>query len=184
MFIIIATEPKIFRDITYPGVRPGKYMISNYGDIYSKFQNKLLKTVINRDGYEEAYLRSLTKKKMNITVHRLVAWEFCDGYDEVHNNVNHKNTVRHYNYYENLEWVTPSENTIHGFNHGYIKRRGEDSYTNKYPESMVRDIKNMIDDGMRDIEIMNVYGYKRTRDNISLRDLIYGIRHKRIWTHI
>lgn len=184
MYIIISTEPKIFKPITYPNVRQGLYSISNYGDIYSHIQHKILKQVVNKNGYCEAYLRAITKTRINVTVHRLVAWEFCKGYDDTHYIVNHLDSCRSNNYYENLEWCTPSENTIHGFTDGEINRYGENNHTNKYSLDTILDIKHKIELGMRDIEIMNSYGYKKTRDNIPFRDLIYSVRHKKTWSHI
>lgn len=59
-------------------------------------------------------------KKVVIKPHMAVAFNFVDGY-KPGLVVNHKNCDKLCNYYENLEWVTVRENTIHAFEHGRHK---------------------------------------------------------------
>jgi hypothetical protein len=89
-------------------------------------KQRILKTwVCKQTGYVQVGVSQ--KKKEN--VHRLVAMAFCDGYKEdLH--VNHKDGNRANPYFENLEWVTPSENIRHSFQVlGRIN-----PYFNKYSE--------------------------------------------------
>ena len=86
------------------------YMVSNLGRVKSlvRSREKLLAQSTNNWGYKTIKLRGRC-----YLVHRLVAISFF-GYppSEIHQ-VNHKNRVVSDNRVENLEWVTPQENSIH-----------------------------------------------------------------------
>ena len=57
------------------------------------------------------------KEKQNHYVQRIVAKAFCENTDkEKKTQVNHKNKIRSDNRVDNLEWVTPSENSLHAKN--------------------------------------------------------------------
>lgn len=60
------------------------------------------------------YFQVNLSNRKRVSVHRLVAEAFCEGYfDGAH--VNHKNGIRTDNRAENLEWCTQSENNLHAF---------------------------------------------------------------------
>lgn len=85
-----------------------KYRVSNMGRVMSKKTRNIMKTHILNSGYESASLY-VEGKTSNRTVHRLVAYHFCEGYREgLH--VNHKDGNRLNNVSTNLEWVTFQEN--------------------------------------------------------------------------
>ena len=89
------------------------YQISNFGNVKSlKFnKEKLLKTNLNTYGYPKISLKK-DNKNITISVHILVAKAFIPN---IYNkkSVNHKNKNKQDNNVENLEWVTPFENTRH-----------------------------------------------------------------------
>jgi hypothetical protein len=91
------------------------YEISNLGNIRShkSGEPKLLKGGYDKDGY---HLILLYNEKGRVTrkVHRLVAEYFVDNPDNKPH-VNHKDGNKKNNNANNLEWVTPSENTQHSF---------------------------------------------------------------------
>lgn len=54
-----------------------------------------------------------TGNSNQMMAHRLVAHKYCKGRTRDRNIVNHIDENRCNNYYVNLEWVSPSENSIH-----------------------------------------------------------------------
>lgn len=83
----------------------GYYLISNTGKVYSLWNNRLRKPVLNHAiGYYSVVLCGNGIKKQ-LYVHRLVAEAFCekpDGYTCV----NHKDENKQNNNADNLEWCT------------------------------------------------------------------------------
>lgn len=107
----MGSSNEIWKDIEgYEGL----YQVSNLGRVKSKKYNKekMLKPYTNSGGYSVVGLRKDGKTKF-FRVHRLVAKAFIPNPDpENKTQVNHKNEFdKKNNCVENLEWVTPSENT-------------------------------------------------------------------------
>ena len=89
-----------------------RYMVSNLGRVKNAHTGRILKSKLQFNGYRVLGLSYKGEVKMKF-VHRLVALAFVPGYQKGLQ-VNHKNGVKNDNRVENLEWVTPSENTRHG----------------------------------------------------------------------
>lgn len=87
-----------------------EYMVDDRGFILSK-RGKPLKPSINHSGYQIVNLM-IDGKRVGLGVHTAVARAFCDGYAEGLQ-VNHIDGVKTNNNKENLEWVTPKENSKH-----------------------------------------------------------------------
>ena len=86
-------------------------VVGHWGGTYKRnYGGKMMSPCQNRLGYLQI---SGTNKKFH-HVHRLVAFEFCEGHKEGLF-VNHKNGIRNDNRAENLEWVTHQENLIHAY---------------------------------------------------------------------
>ena len=102
-------------------VRPlfcsSEYMVDDRGFVLSK-RGKPLKPSINHDGYQIVNLM-IDGKRVGLAVHMAVARAFCDGFVEGLQ-VNHIDGVKTNNTKENLEWVTPSENTQHAVETGLM----------------------------------------------------------------
>lgn len=115
---VLKNETEEWRDVVgYEGL----YEVSSFGNVrsierinannqktYSKIKN------IRKDRYGRLRT-SLTKDgvKKTISIHRLVAMAFVDGYFEGAT-VNHKDENPCNNYYKNLEWMTKGNNNRYG----------------------------------------------------------------------
>ena len=84
------------------------YLITKDGQIYSKTNKKYLVQHLRQDGYMSVSINDKAHK-----VHRLVASTFLPSPSNDKIFVNHKNLNRSDNSIDNLEWVSPSENTKH-----------------------------------------------------------------------
>ena len=90
----------------------GYYKISNYGQVKNIKTGNTITGDINSTGYRRVWLYNPVKKRF--FVHHLVALNFCNGYQD-NLVVNHKDGNKLNNKFDNLEWVTRSENDIHAF---------------------------------------------------------------------
>lgn len=108
----------------------GIYQISSDGKVRRKIgygcrSERILKNQPIK-GYERAVLHT-KGHRTQFLVHRLVAGAFIPN-PENKPEVNHKNGIKTDNRAENLEWVTSSENKIHGFRNGlYTPKRGREN---------------------------------------------------------
>lgn len=94
------------------------YKIYSDGRVFSLIKNKFMKVYTLPNGYDKIGLTKNEKQK-GFLVHRLVAQHFIPN-PQNKKCVNHKNSVRNSNDVSNLEWVTHSENRLHGLKHGFV----------------------------------------------------------------
>ena len=109
-------------DWKYITVYNKKYLLNKIGIVVSFLPNgkfKSLKSRVDRAGYETIRLFKNGKTK-TYYLHRLIAQLFIDN-NIYKPEVNHKNGVKTDNWYENLEWVTHSENVQHAYAIGLCK---------------------------------------------------------------
>ena len=112
-----------------------RYEVSNLGRIRSKdrdvalgtnygvvrhFEERILKGVMTPSGYYVVNMYLKTKMHRYL-IHRMVAMAFLDN-PQQKPYVNHKDGNKTNNYLDNLEWATPSENTLHAWETGLINR--------------------------------------------------------------
>lgn len=93
------------------------YSISDIGEIRNDKRNTLL-VLGTEQGYKTVGLH-INKKLKKFRVHRLVAMTYIDNPDNKPY-VNHKDGNRSNNNVQNLEWVTPQENTQHAVATGLL----------------------------------------------------------------
>lgn len=97
------------------------YMISNFGNVWTFNENRLLKPFPDKNGYQIVSLRE-NGKRVDFKIHRLVADAFLSHRSGT-TEVNHDDGDKSYNYVDNLEWVTHIENMEHAMNNGLSIRR-------------------------------------------------------------
>lgn len=94
------------------------YSVSTEGEVRKDTTNYILSQSSQQD-YKFVGL-IINGKQKRMRVHRMVALAFIDNPDNKPY-VNHINGNRSDNNVENLEWVTPSENTQHAIDTGLFK---------------------------------------------------------------
>lgn len=150
-----------------------KYAISNLGNVYSEYTDKLLKPFPNNQGYLNVDVR-VDGLKQYIPVHRMVAIAFIPN-PENKPFVNHIDGNKQNNVVTNLEWVTAQENTLHAVASGLIKI-GSEHHQSKLTEKEVHEIKNLMLLGERDVVLAERYN--------ANTGVMFGIRAGRIWKHV
>jgi len=123
------------------------YHVSNLGRLKifckdlnrSKTYPRIGKVYKNRFGYYWSGLIDTDKNKKTWLTHRLVAVHFVPNIDNKPQ-VNHKNGIKTDNRAENLEWVTPLENTRHSNQTGLVNIRGERNPSSKLTKKQVIEI--------------------------------------------
>ncbi len=95
------------------------YIISDHGDVFSKYSNICLKFFTN--DYHCIKL-CINKCKKHFRIHRLVALCFLPNTDH-YPIVNHKDGNKLNNHVSNLEWYSCSQNVQHAHDNNLIKKR-------------------------------------------------------------
>lgn len=186
-------DNEIFYYITYPNVKSRLYGINVYGNIISLVKNreKIRKPELSKYGYYRVNLRTCDGKCKTFTLSRLVAWEFVgqpENYTEL--DVNHADGIHSNNYYKNLEWVTPTENTVHKTVYR-LAAQAETHGWNSHPKKVIKYILKMINEEMSapDIAIATLIKYRKiyspTKTNYDrIRSLVSKIKNNTSWYNL
>lgn len=196
-FIFIPLDEVFIRISTFLPEFKDYYWISNYGRVYNSRLGVLVNQYRNPNGYLTVSLdltseeldklcgNDINKRKAvrrrSIDIHRLVALAFCQN-PLNKEFVNHLNGIKHSNSSTNLEWVTPSENSIHAVKHG-LSPVGENKPNSNFTNNQICHICKLIEagyDANRIIENSCLSSIKRS-DAITL---IYRLKHHIRWKFI
>ena len=106
-----------------------EYLISSFGRVYNKTKKfYVTQGSGSTNNFNQSYKYCMINIKnvgfKNISVHRLVAYNFCLNYDySIYTCVNHINGNPSFNYAINLEWCTPYENIHHAIETNLIHNK-------------------------------------------------------------
>ena len=174
---IVHRPGEIWKPISFIPNLQDWYYVSNYGRVYSRFTNLLIKPTQRTDGYLIVLLRTKDNLAVALAIHRLVmmAHKPIANPDDFH--VNHIDGVKTNNTITNLEWVTRSENMLHAYNTG-LKKPGEAVHFNKINEATVHEICRLLEQNYYPTEISRMLNLE---NHVSL---IREIKRRKNWKHI
>lgn len=160
----VSIDGQIRRDKPAPHTRPGL----------------ILKRRYDKDGYVRHTLKNGVIIK-NMLLHRIIYEAFVDKIPHGMQ-INHKNGIKDDNRLENLEVVTPSENTAHGFR--VLGRKpqlnpnpGTRNGRAKLTDDQVREIRQLYSEGgISQQKIADQFGINQT--------IVSGIVLRKYWRHI
>lgn len=153
----------------------GRYLISNYGEIYSILSNKILKPQRNGHGYLHIGLYNKMCRYHTLLIHSLVATHFI-SMRKPFMQINHKDGNKENNCVCNLEYCTAKHNTQHAISIG-LRKTGELHGRSKLTEKDVRDIRRKYK--------WNTYTMQMICDEYKITlSPLYSILKRKTWKHI
>ena len=104
---------KGYKEITYDNVRKNMYLISNDGQIFSRYLNDFMKPRPDKDGYLEIGIRTENNKQRYFKIHQLVVLTYIGNppSNMVDPTVDHKDSNILNNHYTNLRWKERAANS-------------------------------------------------------------------------
>jgi hypothetical protein len=151
------------------------YEVSNLGRVRSIGKGIVLKTKIDRGGYETIpSMYAVDRSVKSVKVHRLVAQAFIPNPRNV-SQVNHKDGNKLNNCVENLEWCTHQENFYHAKTNG-LRPKGEAHGRHKLTQSNVDYIRSVYRKG----DLVFGANALARKFNVTPR-VVYLIIHNEIW---
>lgn len=169
--------------ITYPGIKRNQYTITTEGKVVNIKTGLEIKQCINNKGYCYISLPTEYGKMCHASIHRLVAYQFCNPPIDIENyHVNHIDGNKQNNVCGNLEWLSVSANIQHSMQYLHSENL---SYTGRIrpdatPE-LIENICYLFSIGKTDTEVMNELNMVQCDPNYSF---LSDIRNRRSWTGI
>ena len=114
--------------------------VSTYGRLRNSKTGTVYRLHENQKGYIQVCVAKGRKSKKVIKMHKAVAETFLDGFV-----VNHIDGDKKNNVVENLEWCTPSQNTIHAYKTGLMPKdmnKGEKNHNTTLKKADVEKIRS------------------------------------------
>ena len=160
------------------------YEVSNYGNFRNIKNNHILSLCQSEKGYMMGSFRCTDEKSHTLKIHRIVAWMFVPGYDELHNEVNHKDGNKRNNHASNLEWSTRSENIKHGIKTGlFPKLTGTRNGMGVLTDDDVHEISHLLVKFNGNCRLVHIELIKLGKSYITFH-MLYDIKYKKTGVHI
>jgi len=140
------------------------YRVSNFGNVWSKKNNIVLKPYKTNRGYLTVGFW-LNGKKKRLSIHRLVAQAFLPNPDNLPE-VNHINGCKTDNSLKNLEWASGRNNVLHAYQTKLRKT--------KLSKTQVAEIKNLIEKGLTQRKTASKYNVSHSTIGEINRGEIWG----------
>lgn len=154
------------------------YLVSDKGEVFSKFTGSFLKPSLLANGYYHVNVRNGNGVRVPRPIHRMVAETFIEPVKGKYH-VNHKDGDKLNNCVENLEWCTNAENRAHAKANGLIAR-GDTHGKSKLTEHTVIRICELFSQGYTATEVMEMLA-----DVCEIsRATLYNIRSRRDWVEV
>lgn len=176
-------EPILFEEIQpitsdiIPGVALGRYLVSNFGNVFDIKLNRYCKLSQRPDGYLSVSLNTNGEPKSYL-LHRVVGLRFVPGDKSLI--INHIDGNKGNPSADNLEWVTYSENNVHAFAND-LNVKGEDSPKAVITEEQAEMICKLLDEQKLSYAQIAEVCEIHSPDASSL---ISAIRRGESWRHI
>lgn len=161
--------------IFYPIKLAPFYEVSRDGIVRNRINSRELVGSVNGHGYRHFGFRLGFPKRKYLTLHLILAHNFIEGNSQGLQ-INHKDGCKLNNNLNNLEWVTPQQNSQHRHDMKLqVSIRGEKHVKAKLKNRDIAVIRRLLRDGLTQQAIANVYGVSQ--------GLIYNIRSGKAWKH-
>lgn len=152
-----------------------KYWITKSGKVLSSAKGKIRQLKV-QSGSNIVYPFVSIGDGYSIWMHRTLGSMFIDNPDN-HTVINHIDGNKHNYSLDNLEWCTPSENSLHAYR---LKLRspmlGSTNGNSRFTEKEVKAIKKRLISGERVKDISISYGVTHS--------VISAIKNGRSWSHV
>ncbi len=158
-------------------IRPSEipdYVLSDHGDVKSFPILKTMKSSVGRHGYKNMsfVLKNCERYRKTFKIHRLVAKHFVpNDAPESKIVVDHVNSDKLDNFFENLEWVTHSENTRRYWKWKNRSLRPREKFENSLPNEEWRHLSDSIFEEANvfvNYEVSSLGRVKEKRTNILM----------------
>lgn len=150
-----------------------KYMISEYGDVYSLVRNKIIAVAKNWAGYLTVTITDdngfRSPRKVHRLVYRTYIGEFKEGMI-----IDHKDDNKLNNHYSNLQQITPSENSLKTF----ISGKNKDKVV--WTKDQIHMICEMMEKNVYSVTIFTNLGVDYYSNRIACNTLLGQLRRGQI----
>jgi hypothetical protein len=152
-----------------------KYFVTRDGRLWNNKLGKFMK-LQDKKGYLHVQLNENGKREYK-SIHRLVAEAYIPNPDNKRT-VNHKDSDKHNNNVDNLEWSTDGENIKHSYENGVRENQKKICAQNgmtmrKFSESDIKEIYSKRKNKIKIQDIANSYSVHRETISRILRGITY-----------